>query len=114
MSSVRVNTSTPRADIDLSELLSNPQTRDVVEILVTSLLGKNLAQTTKTETINCLNIFRAYILEYIETKYNKKLSFQLQNTSQNNNFFSKFEELGEAYYEAYKAFFEDLKIHWQS
>jgi hypothetical protein len=83
---------------------------------VKSLLGKNLSEIEDKDQqiINCLNIFEKYILEYIETKHNKKLSFQLQNTSPENNFFAKFEELGEVYDEAYKAFFNDLKIHWQS
>ncbi|MFM7854887.1 MAG: hypothetical protein ACKO96_23895 [Flammeovirgaceae bacterium] len=103
-------------EIEIQNLLKNPETKAFIELLVGSLLGRNLDQLENRELqiATCLGIFEKYILEYIETKHNKKLSFQLQNTSEANNFFTKFQELGEVYDEAYKAFFNDLKIHWQS
>jgi hypothetical protein len=103
-------------EIDIQTLLKNPENKAFIELLVGSLLGKNLdeLENRDLQITSCLGIFEKYILEYIETKHNKKLSFQLQNTSSENNFFAKFQELGEVYDEAYKAFFNDLKIHWQS
>lgn len=87
---------------------------EFVEALVLAITGfkiEEIPEDKRDEIVtDCIELFTKFILEYVETNYEKKDSLRLKaGYETGEDVFTKFPDLKEKYEAAYKAFIEMLE-----
>ncbi len=107
----------------MSQIQLTDEQKDYLSMLdglVMSIVGVGILDLPEKERENiveeCLDYFARWIEDYVERKYSKKDAMRVKAArmaSNDTDVFSKYEDLGPKFDEAWSAFFTEREKEWQ-